>query len=44
MRISISLPEDLREKLEEISKESGHRSLASIIREAVEKFGKEKSK
>jgi metal-responsive CopG/Arc/MetJ family transcriptional regulator len=44
MRISVNLPDDLRAEMEKISRESGNRSLGSIIREAIAAFVDEATK
>jgi metal-responsive CopG/Arc/MetJ family transcriptional regulator len=44
MRISVNLPDELRADMERISKESGDRSLGSIIREALLAFIEVKTK
>ena len=44
MRISVNLPDEIRADMEKISKESGDRSLGSIIREALLEFIEEKTK
>jgi metal-responsive CopG/Arc/MetJ family transcriptional regulator len=44
MRISVSLPDEILSGMEKISKESGDRSLGSIVREALQEFIEEKTK
>ena len=44
MRISVNLPDEIRADMEKISKESGDRSLGSIVREALVAFIEEKTK